>query len=52
MAKTITEMIQDLESENEKLNSKAKILDKTCRALFGVDYDYIVKILEEKNSKA
>lgn len=52
MAKTITEMIQDLETENEKLNSKSKILDKTCRALFGVDYDVIVKILEEKNSKA
>lgn len=52
MAKTIAEMIIDLEAENEKLNNKSKILDKTCRSLFGVDYDYIVKILEEKNSKA
>ena len=52
MSKSIADMILDLESENEKLNNKSKILDKVCRSLFGVDYDHIAKIMEEKNSQS
>lgn len=46
--KTITEMINELQSENEKCKSLEKSVNHFCRSLFGDDYETVKRMVDRQ----